>query len=76
MRYSYQCESCGEITEILCTIAEMKREIVCPICSNIAKKIIEAPALAGISSALNTERRKQAELAGKRMKHSHKSLKD
>lgn len=77
MTYSYQCESCGKVTEIVCSISEMKREIICS-CSGIAKKIIEAPMLVGVSSSIqkiNREMKKRNEDAGKRMPHSHKSLK-
>ena len=79
MTYTYVCEGCEKETEITCSISEMKRTIVCPHCSKTAFKKIEAPALVGVSSSNlrfkkeMTDRNKEA---GKRMKGSHKSVKD
>ena len=77
MFYRYECE-CGEITEIQCTIAEMTRTIVCPKCSAVANKVIEAPTLVGVSStrsAINKEITKKNIEAGKKCRGSHKSMK-
>lgn len=78
MFYRYECEKCNKVTEIQCSISEMKREIKCGFCDGVAKKVIEAPTLVGVSStktAINKELRKNNEIAGKKMKGSHRSMK-
>ena len=77
MFYNYECSDCGEITEIQCTIAEMKREIDCPKCKGKAKKTIEAPVLVGLNNAaFKKEMIKRNVEAGKKMRGSHVSAKD
>lgn len=78
MTYTYVCEDCGKETEVVCSISEMKRTIVCPHCSKTAYKKIESPALVGVSSSnarLKKEMTERNKEAGKRMIGSHKSVK-
>lgn len=78
MFYRYECESCHKVTEIQCTISEMKREIDCSFCKGKAKKIIEAPTLVGVSTTkarINKEIADRNTVAGKKMRGSHRSMK-
>jgi len=78
MFYHYECEGCRSVTEVRCPISEMKREIKCPNCGKISRKIMEAPALVGVSStkaAINKEIAEMNKAAGKRMRGSHRSMK-
>lgn len=78
MFYHYECGDCGKTTEIQCTIKEMKRVVPCSFCGKSAKKIIEAPALVGVSSTkkrINEEQKRKNVLAGKKQRGSHISAK-
>lgn len=78
MFYHYECQSCGKVTEIQCRMSERKREIKCPSCAGVSKKMIEAPTLVNMPSnkhLFSEEMTKKNEEAGKRMRSSHKSMK-
>lgn len=73
MFYHYECEHCGKITEIQCSISEMKRSIQCS-CGKTAKKVIEAPTLVGVSSTkkrINEEAKRKNVEAGHKQHGSH-----
>jgi len=76
MFYSYECESCHNVTTINCMMKDMKRNIVCPECGGKAVKLIEAPTLVGVSSSkdrINKEQVRKNVEAGKVQHGSHLS---
>lgn len=78
MLYEYECESCGTITVVSCAMKDMERTHTCESCGGIARKIVSAPYLSGVTSVkdrINKEMRKKNEDAGKRCRGSHNSMK-
>ena len=78
MIYCYECQKCGLVQDRKFPVADFPREVACSACEGRAVKMIEAPALVGLSSnrsKRNREMKKRNEEAGKRMRWSHKSLK-
>ena len=38
--YMYECEACKALTEVVCKMSDMKREINCEKCGKIADQVI------------------------------------
>jgi putative FmdB family regulatory protein len=78
MFYEYECPQCGTITTVNCKMKDMKREVPCEECGTMAVKVISAPYLKGVSStkqAIKREMMKKNEIAGKKCRGSHKTMK-
>lgn len=78
MLYEYECESCGTISVVSCLMKDMERTHTCDSCGGIARKIVSAPYLTGVTSTrdrIGKEMRKKNEEAGKRCRGSHASQK-
>ncbi len=78
MLYEYQCEKCDEITVVNCLMKDMQRTTTCNSCGGLAIKIISAPALFGVTTTKDRIKRemiKKNDIAGKKCRGSHQSMK-
>lgn len=78
MFYDYECQNCHALTTVNVSMKDMQRTIKCPLCGEVAVKVISAPALIGVSSSrdrINKEQIRKNIEAGKKQYGSHVSAK-
>lgn len=78
MLYEYECQDCEKITVVNCLMKDMQRTTKCEFCGGLAKKIVSAPALFGVTTTKDRIKREMIQkndIAGKKCRGSHQSMK-
>jgi putative FmdB family regulatory protein len=79
MTYEYRCAACGGNSEREFPIGKAEREVPCPACGGVARKLVSKSGLVfkgggwpSKSVSLNAEMTRRNEEAGRRMRKEHK----